>query len=105
MQLTRCISTFQTSFTYTGVILRLNRQFPFVPYTCVKDGIKESIATSNDIIVLWNNLPFSNQSISFGTICLSAGRYTATLTLPNNSSTAGARILIKSVSRASAFNH
>ena len=59
------------------------------------------IATSNDIIVLRNNLPSSSESTSFGTICLSAGRYTASLTLPNNSSASEARILIKSVSNVS----
>lgn len=86
-----------TSFAFTGVSLTLNRQFAFVPYTCMRDGVQESITIPNNIIVLRNNLPLSSESSSFGTLCLSAGRYTVTLMLPNNSSAAGARILIKSL--------
>ena len=64
----------------------------------MRDGRQESITVTNSIIVLRNSLSLSSESSSFGTLCLSAGRYTVTLTLPNNSSAAGARILIKSVS-------
>ncbi|XP_065068970.1 laminin subunit gamma-1-like [Rhopilema esculentum] len=85
-----------SSYTFSNTMLTISRQFAFQPYACQMDGSTEQITVGGNI-VLYNNLPFNNQSRSFGSVCLSQGAYSISLSIPFNSSVANARILVTSL--------